>query len=64
MNLSFWQQVSESWLTIQRGAEEAAVDLTALRLKILRDVRAVKAEAAEADIASDLELDDDFWGGL
>lgn len=64
MTPTFWQQVSSSWQSIQLDAEQTAVDLTQFTRLLLLDLESIQEENAETEFRSEIDNDDDFWGGL
>ncbi|KOO43086.1 hypothetical protein [Priestia koreensis] len=64
MNLSFWEKVQTSWQSVQSNLVESAIDLTAFRDVLQKDIRAMKDESNMEDIQIELSNDDDFWGEL
>ncbi|MGC7872106.1 hypothetical protein ACPUYX_11325 [Desulfosporosinus sp. SYSU MS00001] len=64
MTLSFWQQVSTSWQSVQQDAIQSAVDLTHFTNLLLLDLRSVRDDEDETEIELEINNDDDFWGGL
>ncbi|MDN4066662.1 hypothetical protein QYF50_02050 [Paenibacillus vini] len=64
MMLTFWQQVSASWQSVQLDADQTAVDLSQFTSLLLLDLQSIQEDHAEKEIHSEIDNDDDFWGGL
>ncbi|MED4909398.1 hypothetical protein P9761_14490 [Brevibacillus centrosporus] len=64
MTLTFWQQVSASWQSVQQDADQTAVDLTQFTNLLLLDLDSIQEDDVETKIHSEIDNDDDFWGGL
>ncbi|GIO91417.1 hypothetical protein [Paenibacillus lactis] len=64
MALTFWQQVSACWQSVQQDADQTAVDLAQFTSQLLLDLNMIQEGDVDMEIHSEIENDDDFWGGL
>lgn len=62
--LTFWQKISTSWRSVQLDADQTAVDLSQFTSLLLSELNLIQERDSDTEIHSEIENEDDFWGGL